>query len=255
MNKGVKKVRKSIVQRKKMRGLNAKDGSKKQIFPAFPEEEEKHGYFPIFTDSSMQGRDKSNIVPGFMLKGILAASLFLGAALLTEAEAEFLQKPKEWTGNVLTEEFPFAKVNLWYQETFGSPLAFTPQQNETIADGEAMLLPVNGNVTETFQANGKGILIAPEETADVSALRDGVIIFAGNDSETNKTVEVQHADGSISTYGYLSDVDVHLYQFVSGNQRIGKFTPTAENETVYFSIEKDNDYFDPVQVIQVDDLP
>lgn len=255
MNKGVKKVRQSILQRKKARGLTAKEAKKRQVFPAFPQEEEKHGYFPSFSDNPIPDSGKSMAVSGFMLKAFLSVILFFGAAILVEAEAKFLEKPKEWTSSALTEEFPFAKVNLWYQETFGSPLAFSPQQNTVNGNEEQLALPVNGNVTETFQSNGKGIMIAPGETANVSALRDGVVIFAGNDRETNKTVVMQHADGSTSTYGFLGEVDVHLYQFVSMNEGIGKFTPGADSDTVYFSIEKDNDFINPVQVIEVDDLP
>ncbi|UJL44964.1 M23 family metallopeptidase [Virgibacillus sp. NKC19-16] len=255
MNKGVKKVRQSIEQRKKTRGLTGKEGSKKQLLPPFPQEEEKHGYFPSFSDTAFESNTDSKFPSGFMLKGVLSAMLFFGVALLGQTDAAFLQKPKEWTSNALTEEFPFASVNVWYQETFGSPLALTPQDNQVADSSNQMGLPVSGDVTETFQVNGTGIMIAPQETADVSALRDGVVIFAGNDRETNNTVVVQHADGSNSTYGHLSAVDVHLYQFVTSNQRIGQFTPTTESETVYFAIEQENDYIDPVQVIQVDDAP
>ncbi|MEC5422046.1 M23 family metallopeptidase [Virgibacillus sp. C22-A2] len=253
MNKGVKKVRQSIVQRKKMRGFPGKHDSKADSMTAFPQEEEKHGYFPFFSDTALQSKSKSKTASGYMLKGILSVMLFFGVALLWQTDYELFHKPREWTSNVLTEEFPFAKVNRWYQETFGSPLAFTPQQGQSAGSEEALALPVNGSVSESFQANGRGIMIKTEEASAVSALSEGVVIFAGNDKETNKTIIVQHPDGSKSTYGYLSAMDVHLYQFVKSNERIGQFTPSSENNTVYFAIEKDNDYIDPVQVIKVDD--
>src|SRR5690625_7408733 len=96
-------------------------------------------------------------------------------------------------------------------------------------------------------------MISPTEQAAVSALNDGVVVFSGNDRETNKTVVVPHADGSKTTYGYLSSIDGHLYQFIASGQQLGQFTPTEENETVYFSVEKDKKYVEPVQVINVDD--
>src|SRR5699024_12750286 len=79
------------------------------------------------------------------------------------------------------------------------------------------------------------------------------VTFAGNDRKTNKTVVIQHADNSTTTYGYLQSIDVHLYQSIQSNQRLGTFVSTQENRHLYFSIEKDNQYIDPVQVIQVDD--
>lgn len=253
--RGMKKVRRSIEQRRKERGLPTKHGTKKHIYPAFPEEEEKHGYFPSFSDSDPgTGRASRLLSPTLVLKAFISAILFLGVALLGQTEAAMLQTPKEWTSEALTEEFPFARVHLWYQETFGSPLALTPTEPDT-AEGVRAALPVSGDITESFQANGTGIMIAPGGTTEVHALDEGVVVFAGNDRQTDQTVVVQHADGSTSTYGYLNDINVHLYQFVNGSQTIGQFTPDAENQTVYFSIEKDDSFIDPVQVIEVDDTP
>ncbi|MFD2628679.1 peptidoglycan DD-metalloendopeptidase family protein [Oceanobacillus kapialis] len=256
MNNGanVKKVRQAINQRKKSRGLPAKEGGKKQVFPAFPQDEEKHGYMPIFEGQGEPGERKNKMITGFLFKAILSIMLFFGVALMWEVNTPIFESTKDWTSNVLTEEFPFAKVNQWYQESFGTPLALPPREDADNSNAEQVLaLPVNGSVTESFQVNGTGIKIAPEESSAVSALRDGVVVFAGNDTNTEKTVKIQHADGSISTYGYLSDLNVHLYQFVDSNQPIGQFIPQPENTTVYFAIEKDKDYIDPVQVIKVDD--
>lgn len=252
MNKNVKKIRRSIGQRKKLRGLSPEETSDKQTMPVMPQDEEKHGYLPTFPDVPFQGGNKIKLLSGMMLKGVFSVLLLMGAALLSQTDSSLLSKPRGWTSSALTEEFPFARVNLWYQETFGAPLAFAPQPKEEPA-GESHALPVSGNVTESFQSSGKGVQIAPDETAPVSALRDGVVIFAGSDRETDKTVVVQHADGSKSTYGHLSSVDVHLYQLINASQQLGQFQPGDENETVYFSIEKNKEYMDPVQVIKVDD--
>jgi stage IV sporulation protein FA len=257
MDKDIRKVRKSIEQRKKMRGkLPEKDPSEQQIFSPLPQEEEKHGYYPVFTETPSSNVRMNNKMFSFVMKGICSVVLFFGAAVLLESDQTYLSGAKEWTNRALTDEFPFAKVNLWYQETFGSPLAFSSDRGQG-SEGpyENVAMPVMGNVQETFQVNGKGIMISPQEESIVSVMHDGVIIFSGNDRETNQTVVVQHADGSKTTYGNLSEIDVHLYQFVSANQRIGKFTPNQANESVYFSIEKDDQYIDPVQVIQVDDIP
>lgn len=255
MNKGVKDVRKSIMERKKLRGLNpkTKSNSMKQIVSPLPQEEEKHGYFPSFVEDTNVTKQKSQLVTGFVIKGMLSIALFFAVAVLWQTGSGSLTSLKGWTSNALMNEFPFARVHHWYQETFGNPLAFTPQKNHATNDEIPLALPVNGSVTQTFQTNGKGIMIAPKETSEVLALRDGVIIFAGNDREMDKTVIIQHVDGSKTTYGYLSSLDVHLYQYVAANDQIGTFSPKNDSETVYFSIEKDNEYVDPVQVIKVDE--
>ncbi|KKE80524.1 M23 family metallopeptidase [Oceanobacillus caeni] len=255
MDRGVKKVRKAIEKRKKLRGSISKGSDMKKIYPAFPQDEEKHGFYPFFSEEVSPSEKKGTLVTGFILKGMLSVMLFLGVALLQNTDSEALDAPKQWTSGALTKEFPFAQVNEWYRDTFGNPLAFSPELPPQTQAAETMALPVSGNITESFHVNGKGIKIAPEETTEVSALRDGIVIFAGKDKETEKTVIVQHADGTTSSYGYLSDIDVHLYQFVVNNQPLGTFQPSSDNEMVYFSIEKDNKFIDPVQVIQVDEKP
>ncbi|WP_010531122.1 M23 family metallopeptidase [Lentibacillus jeotgali] len=251
MKKGVKDVRKSINQRKKMRGTAGKNSTKQILSSSLPQEEEKHGYFPVFTDDSGPSKPSDGRITGFAIKGVLSAMLFLSTALLFQTDSELLSAPKEWTANTLTEEFPFASVNQWYQETFGAPMAISSSQSPD--QGEALAFPVNGSVSETFQVNGTGIKLAPEQETAVSALQGGVVTFAGNDQETGKTVVVQHADNSETVYGNLSSIDVHLYQFINRGQKLGIFTPDTNNKNVYFAIEKNNSYVDPVQVIQVDD--
>lgn len=258
MDKDIRKVRKSIEQRKRSRGIpTAGPPTMKKQVPSFlPDTEEGHGYYPVVKDvNDVQPRNRGNLPAAIAVKGMLSVLLFVGVAFIWQVEAQSLQKPREWTSQVLKNEFPFAKVNVWYKETFGQPLSLSPQPASQGGHSPEHALPVSGSIAESFEANGKGIKISPGETASVSAIDDGVVIFAGNDRDTEKTVAVQHSDGSVSNYGNLSTIDVHLYQFISANQLIGSFSPKAGSETIYFSIEKDNGYIDPVQVIKVDEAP
>ncbi|MFC2948480.1 peptidoglycan DD-metalloendopeptidase family protein [Virgibacillus sediminis] len=258
MSRGIRKVRQSIERRKKLRGLSSgKEPEKEsQLFPAFLQEEEKHGVYPGFAEAQ-GGAEKAgwNPVKGLAVRAAVSALLFAGAAFFSQTDSELFKEPKDWTRAALTEEFPFAKVNAWYQETFGGPMQLAPQQAANTETVEQLTLPVSGSVKESFQTNGKGIKIAPGEETGVAALEDGVVVFAGNDRETEQTVIIQHPDGSKSTYGFLSSLDVHLYQFVQRSQKVGSFTPMEESETMYFSIENKDNYIDPVQVIKVDETP
>src|SRR5699024_3612758 len=128
---------------------------------------------------------------------------------------------------------------------FGSPLGFSDKEILETTKADALAIPVNGDVMETFQTNGEGIKVAPTSRSSVTAWQDGVVIFAGNDRETKKTVVIQHADGSKSTYAFLTTIDVHLYESVTGNEAIGKYNPDKSSDNVYFSIEKDNEFIDP----------
>lgn len=255
MSEGLDKVRKSITERHKARRKHLSGSEPERNMPVFPQMEEKHGYFPNHLNGSEQGKGSRQLFLSLFIKGSLSALLFAGVFLLLQSNIAFLEKPKTWTSHALEEDFPFAQVYQWYQETFGTPLAFSPQNHQEAIGRNQLSLPVNGSVTETFQVNGSGIMITPKEAVPVSAWIDGIVVFAGNDRETDQTVVIQHADKSKTTYALLSSIDVHLYQFISAGERIGTFNPAETHETVYFSIKKDNQYIDPIQVINVDDIP
>lgn len=257
MSRGIRKIRKSIAQRNRLRNIQAKQkkSAKKQLIPSFPQEEEKHGYTPTYIEQITPEKKSAKRKPsGLLIKGALSVALFISTHLLLSTSNDVLDKPKQWTSYLMEENFPFARVTHWYQTTFGTPLAFMPTSSSDISSN-AMAMPVSGNVIETFQSNGQGIKIAADESSPVNAWHDGVVIFAGNDREMNKTVIIQHADNSKSTYGMLSSIDVHLYQYVKGNEQLGTFHPNEAHETIYFSIEKNNEFIDPVQVLEVNDHP
>lgn len=251
MSRDIKKVRKAIEQRKKERNFPQTD--LKQDSGIFHNTEEKHGYPPEINGYVFKERGSKDFLTGFMMKGILAGILFFSAALLMNTNHSLLVKPQEVAGQLLQNEFPFAKVNVWYQDVFGSPLAFSPQESQQQNETQEVVMPVSGDIIETFQVNGRGVKISPGKEVDVVAHHEGVVVFAGKYTDTGNTIVVQHADGTNSSYGHLSDIDVHMYQYVTANQRIGRFSPNEDNEAVYFSLEKDNAFLDPVTVIEVDD--
>ncbi|QTM99953.1 peptidoglycan DD-metalloendopeptidase family protein [Sediminibacillus dalangtanensis] len=256
MKKDVRQIRKNIAKRKKEHPLSHSVPDKQVVAP-FPQEEEKHGYLP-FIPSQGQGTSPSSRRESFavtlILKGILAGVLFFGVSMIHQLDADWVERPKQWTTQAFSEEFPFASVNAWYQNKFGSPLAMVPNQEET--EELPAVLPVNGTVSQSFQSNGEAIRIAANEKSEVVAVEDGTVIFAGKKSDTGKTVIVQHADRSKSIYGYLTDIDVYQYQFIGDNHVIGQFDPVeGEKQDIYFAIQKNNQYLDPVQVMQVDEQP
>lgn len=253
MKREIKKVRKAIERRKKERHIPR--STMHQEHNIFHQAEEKHGYPPEMNGYIARGKDGKEIFTGFVMKAILAGILFFSIAILMNANHSILSKPQEIVAQLLRNEFPFAKVNVWYQEVFGSPLTFSPDANFRPQEAQEVVLPVHGDIVETFQVNGKGVKISPGEEVDVVAHHEGVVVFAGRFPETGKTIVVQHSDGTNSSYGHLSDIHVHMYQYVTANQRIGTFTPSETNDAVYFSLEKDNTYIDPVEVMEVDDGP
>ncbi|WP_080874238.1 M23 family metallopeptidase [Oceanobacillus timonensis] len=260
MDKNIKKIRKTIEMRQKAKGLNQKKQYQQDNYlqsNVLPDTEESHGFYHSVSAShtSTAIPENNSRMTSIAVKALLSVSLFLGTAFVTEIDKPFMTQPKEWITSTLTNQFPFAKVNAWYSEAFGTPLSFRPDPaaEEVTTNGDS--LPVNGAISESFHENGQGIYIDAEGEENVAAVQEGIVVFAGNDRSTDKTVKIQHADGTTTQYGFLDSIDVHLYQHISNGQVLG--TPGTENDStsVFFSIEQENQYIDPEQVILVDQQP
>ncbi|MFD1065384.1 peptidoglycan DD-metalloendopeptidase family protein [Oceanobacillus locisalsi] len=260
MDKNIKKIRKTIEMRQKTKGLNQKKQYQQENYlqnNALPDMEESHGFYPsVSANHTNTAVPENNArITSIAVKALLSVSLFLGTAFVTEMDRPFMDQPKEWINTTLTNQFPFAKVNAWYSESFGTPLSFRPDPVTEEAVTEGAFLPVNGAISEPFHENGQGIYIDAEGDKNVAAVQEGIVVFAGNDRSTDKTVKIQHADGTTTQYGFLDSIDVHLYQHISDGQVLG--TPGTGNDStsVFFAIEQENQYIDPEQVILVDQQP
>ncbi|MFZ0371475.1 MAG: M23 family metallopeptidase [Halobacillus sp.] len=254
MKRDIEHVRKNISERKKKKVQGSYELPKKSFVP--PQDEEMHGYPPLVTRSDYEKKrplpesQKETSRLGVQL--FFSVLLFAAVALGKQTDITFLNGPEDWVTSQLQEDFPFAKVTAWYSERFGEPLqVVAPKQSST---EENLAMPVSGTVTTSFQNDGKGIVLTTENNSEIKAVREGTVIFAGNDEDTQKTVIVQHEDGSKSIYGYLSSIDVHLYEHVQAQRNVGSVkSEEGKSAEFFFAIEKDERYLDPVEVIKVDE--
>src|SRR5699024_12660373 len=61
------------------------------------------------------------------------------------------------------------------------------------------------------------------------------------------SIIIQHVDGSKTTYGNVSSTDVHIYQYVRQHERIGTFEHSEGDSPVFFSLEQDQTFVDPIR--------
>lgn len=255
MKKDIRDVRKNIADRKKKKMYHSQGSASPPKVFSPPQDEEVHGYPPLVSgygnrENKIGAQDKGMSRLGLQI--LLAALLFAVVALGKNTDVALINGPGEWTASQMQEEFPFAKVTAWYSDRFGDPLQVVQPKEEQ--GQEPLAMPVNGTVTTPFQNDGKGIILTTENGEQVKAVREGTVIFAGNDSDSGKTVVLQHEDGSKTTYGYLSTIDVHLYEHVQTQSGLGSVqAEEGQAAEFFFSIEKDNTFLDPVQVIKVNE--
>ncbi len=252
MSKNLHSVRKGIAERKRLKGEQIQKGMADTVRTFTVDEEESHGFPPHPKYEPPSSQDNSKFASRFMFRLILSASLFFGTAIYLQADHPIIEKTKGTVLTALTEEFPFATVNSWYQERFGDPVALSPS-GDSANTAEAQAMPVNGTVVQPFEESKEGILIESAQQSDVVAVDEGIVIFAGNDQETGKTIILQHADKSKSIYGHLHAIEVNQYQRIGANEKIGEFVPNAENaQSVYFALQQGSKYLNPIQETQVD---
>jgi len=221
----------------------------------------KDVYSTDYYSTSKRQKPQKDKPPYFLIKCFVAAILVLGIGVVEKQNFFPSLKVKDTLKASLDNEFNFARVSSWYESKFGSPMAFLPlgknQQAEKTStastNGSAhFAVPVNGQVTETFKQNKKGVTVQTAENSNVEAIDSGYVLSITNDKKTGKTVVIQHSNGDQSVYGKLKTVDVKAYDFVKQKQKIGTVSQKNSEGVFYFAIKEGDHYVDPIQVISFD---
>jgi stage IV sporulation protein FA len=249
-------VRKRISERKRSRDKQAsKLSNQNQLFVA--DEEEKHGFdrLPTYEIGPNEGSHPLFRKEVFIFKILASACLFLVIAILFRNQASTLDPAREFVKQSFDKDFQFAAVSSWYEDTFGKQLALFPvsdKQESTHSEGPQYALPASGKILEDFDVSGQRVIIETEKDAMVEAMSEGMIRFVGEQEGFGKTVIIQHADKSESWYGNLSNISVKLYEYIEKGKKVGTVTNSTSGDkgAFYFAIKKDENFVDPIQVIQ-----
>ena len=253
-------IRRRIAKRKRENGGSSGKGPEREI--SWPGDDEKYG----FNNFSSYEPGKDDVIHPlfkkevFIFKILASAVLFLVIAIMFRENTATFAPAKDFVMKTMEQDFKFATVSKWYEDQFGKPLALLPFSEEGKEDGKNVVekdqdIPVfSGKVLENFEKNGQGIMIETTKGATVEAMKEGNVMFAGVKEDTGKTVIIQHADQTQSTYGNLDDIKVSLYEFIETETVVGTASEsTSEDKTkgrYYFSIKKGDDFIDPIQVIR-----
>lgn len=254
-------IRRRIAKRKKEQKGSSVKGPEREI--TWPGDDEKYGFnhyssYEAGNDDGIHPLFKKEV---FIFKILASAVLFLVIAIMFRENSATFAPARDFVMKAMDQDFKFATVSKWYEDQFGKPLALLPFTDEE-KDGEKTVvekdpdIPVfSGKVLENFEKNGQGIMIeTTTKGAPVEAMKEGNVMFAGVKEDTGKTVIIQHADQTQSTYGNLDEIKVSLYEFIKTETVVGTASESAGEDktkgTYYFSIKKGEDFIDPIQVIR-----
>lgn len=259
MGKNIDKIRKKIASRRRSLQGRAirRERSASQFFSRHDEarDEPDFYYYQDRNDRKLSWEEKDS----FLLRTMIAIVVFFAVAILFQNGSTKLESARQFISEAYQKEFNFAAISHWYESQFGRPLALIPREHDiAIGDVEsnpdiAYAVPANGQIRESFEQNGKGILIETEEEY-VEAVRSGFVISVGQQENSGKTIGIEHYDGSESWYGMLSEVEVKLYDHIEVGKPVGKVTVNEETGKgiFYFSIKQGDDYINPNDVISFD---
>lgn len=213
--------------------------------------------------ASMGEKKKGPLFNGsiFLFQIMMSVCLFLGAGIVFKNDSELSAKGQSLIKNMYHSEFQFAAAKKWYENQFGKPLALLPEKQSAAPENAAAgnkkdtyAQPASGRVYESFQANGKGIMLETGKTSNVDTVKEGYVIFIGKKKNLGNTVVIQHSNGEESWYGELDSIDpsVKLYSYMESQKTLGKVTPNKDGKTgkFYFALKKGNTYIDPSKVIR-----
>ena len=213
-------IRKRIEKRKRERERMTKHLERRL---PWAEDEEQHG-FPEMTSFEIEPGDEESH-PLFrkevwIFKLLVSAILVLLIAIMFRNQSPAFEPAREFVTKSMNEDFQFAAVSDWYENTFGEQLALLPSsesgEEKTADDPEQMqyALPASGKILEDFGENGQRITIEISKDAPIEAMNEGLVLFVGQKEGFGNTVVIQHADKSESWYGNLSEIDVTLYEYI-----------------------------------------
>ncbi|MBS4208965.1 M23 family metallopeptidase [Bacillus sp. FJAT-50079] len=251
MNERANEIRKRLAKRRKQYPVY-RDARVSNISDAYDYEHDvDQAIFQSEPDTSFHPLWNRNV---FILKILMSAALVLIAAIIYESPSPTLDKARTAITTTMKKEFQFAAVSHWYEGTFGKPLALFPTSNqEQVAlDSKEMSysLPVSGKILEGFSDDHQGIIIETGSDAEVEAMTEGTVIFAGKQADTGNTVIVQHPDQTKSWYGKMDEIVVKPYEKVSAGKVLGTVSSDDGGKgQFYFAIKQEDQFIDPIQVM------
>ncbi len=195
-------------------------------------------------------------------KLLLSGILFAGVWGMFQWDAGWTHRAQAVVTEALTHEMDFSRAAAWYQSTFSGAPSFLPafgeRQNavKVQAPGSAALLvqPVRGTVIKPFSNNQEGIWLAVKPDAQVAALDQGRVEFAGPKEGFGYLVTVRHSGGLRVSYGGLKPAQWQTGDWVKAGEVLGHALAEVEaaSANVYLAVMKDERFIDPMDVVTFD---
>ncbi|MEM7488462.1 MAG: peptidoglycan DD-metalloendopeptidase family protein [Pseudomonadota bacterium] len=113
----------------------------------------------------------------------------------------------------------------------------------------ALRRPVDGQIIREFSARNEGLDFAAAEGTAVVAAADGTVAAITRDTDQVPILVVRHADGLLTVYANITDIQVAKDDRVSAGQRIAAVGP-GDPSFLHFEVRRGFDAVDPTPLLQ-----
>ncbi|MEM7711364.1 MAG: M23 family metallopeptidase, partial [Pseudomonadota bacterium] len=131
-------------------------------------------------------------------------------------------------------------------EPLPEPVVNNPPQE---AAPSSLRAPVEGRVIREFSARNEGLDFAAAEGAPVTAAAAGTVAAITRDTDQVPILVVRHADGLLTVYANIKDIQVEKDDRVGAGQRLASVGP-GEPSFLHFEVRRGFEAVDPAPLLQ-----
>ncbi len=164
-----------------------------------------------------------------LVKCLIVIVLFLSTLIYIKQDNKNKENVKKI---VYQNSLSFAKIYNVYKKYLGDVIPFKNNFKNEIKKVSNEKI-----VYESIKKENNGYILLVSNNYTVSSIKSGIVIEVKKDDKYNNMIKIQDKDGLNITYGYLTNIDIKLYDYVEKGQILG----TCDNN-LYLIFEKNNKY-------------
>jgi hypothetical protein len=123
-------------------------------------------------------------------------------------------------------------------------VAFFGKSNETITVSAPVATPPLIEY-KSIQPYDGGAMLSINQSQDLYASADGLIIYTGYTRQTGKTLTILYDTGETATFGFVEEFHQLPYTTISS----GDIFASAESELLYIKVKKDGEEFEMSEIV------
>ncbi len=173
----------------------------------------------------------SKFLYSIIIKSLLVCIILLGSMIYIKQSDENKEKFKNVVYN---NSLSFARIYDSYKKYLGDVIPFKNMFNDN-----TKIVSKNNIEYSNIKEESNGYILTVQKDYAVPVINEGIVIEVRKDETLNNVVTIQDKTGTDITYGYLTDLNVKLYDYISKGQIVG-----GSSSKLYLSFKKDGKYLD-----------